>query len=221
MSSRSTSLLDTLNFACQFLGVDEVTNYETPENEGAKKVKRVLPRTIDEVQSGFYWQELIEVETLSSLSSDPLYDDRRSQFPQPTDCLRVLRVYPENSVGIPSTEIYGDGSVNYVMKDSFIVLSFETNNDTAINCEFIKRDDNPVNWTPELERCIAIQAAIRAGYNVKFDPNRKAELLQEYEQLVKPRAKLLQSKYRTNRNQLPIRHTSDYSRAYFYNPYGY
>lgn len=183
MSSRSNNLLDVLNLVLAKLGEIEDSSYENPDTDAGKKVKRILPSAIDEVQREYLWSELITSAPL--LSTDTEYE-----YEIPADSLRPLDIiFPELPIH-PYLESYSGA---YELKGNKVITMSA---DPIL--EYIKRSDDPTEWSSELEDCIVLNAAINSGYLVTDNSSLINSYTQKYESLNLPRAKTLQAKKNTN-----------------------
>lgn len=192
MTGRETNLLGILNLSLAHLGEDEVLSFESPDSEAGIKLKRFIYQSIDEVQSNYLWQELLSTKTLTADTTD--YYDGRNRFPLPDDCLRPLGLrLTSTTVSHPYITF---NQPEYLVEGDYIITSADD-----ADLFYIKRDDDPVNWTSELQRCVAMSAAIDAAYLITDEAGITKNLIQKFEQITLPRAKLLQSKYKRNRGK--------------------
>lgn len=182
------------------LGEDPITNIASPDTKAGIKLKVHLYTSIDEVQGSFFWQELITTETITADATD--HYDSRKRYALPANCLRPLGVrLQEGGSGLPSTtytKLMQKSDELYDVEANWLLTYAE-----SVDILYIKREDAPAEWTPELLNTIVHCAAVNAGQSITDDPQIVGNLLQKYEQLVKPRAKQLQSKYKTNDRELP------------------
>jgi len=189
MQGRSTSLLDILNLSLGFLGVDEVTDYDTPNSTAADKCKRFMLLAIDKIQRDYIWKELLTTETLVAVVDEPL------NYTIPSDCLRPMGAkLPLPST--PETWIGASVDLKYDVVGQDLVLNYETTDD--VEMFFVRRDDDPTKWSSELEESIALCVAMRACFLVTDNQNLMQQLTGDLLSLTLPKARELQSKYAKN-----------------------
>lgn len=201
MQSRAADITAVANKVLGLLGEDPTTDITVanPDTAAAIKLKVHLYDSIDEVQSSFYWQELIKAETITPDTED--HYDGRKRYALPDDCLRPLGVRCTEGASFPQTtytQMAQDSDDYYQVEGGWLLTYAE-----GVDVVYITRDDNPTNWTAELLRCVVHCASVNAGQAITDDSQLVANLIQKYEQLVKPYARRLQSKYKTNERLLP------------------
>lgn len=195
-------MTDVANRALGLLGEDPVSDITvgTPDTAAGIKLKVHLYDSIDEVQGSFYWHELVKAATVTADVED--HPDGRKRYDLPAECLRPLGVrLTDGTGGLPQTvytRMAHDTEDDYEIEAGYLLTYAE-----SVDLVYIRRSDNPTEWTPELLRCITHCAAINAGHAITDDPQIVSNLLQKYEQLVKPHARRLQSKYKTNVRKYP------------------
>ncbi len=194
--------MDVLNRALTLLGEKECTNWDSPSTGAGIKVKPWVLESIDEVISSFLWQEVmtsLDIEKEADLSPDG-----RSRFVLPSDCLRPLGYrYTGTEAGLPETAFTRMSGMGMDSNDYEIEGNELLTYGDEITLVYNRREDDPTKWTSELGRCIYHAAAINSGQSVTSDARIVANVLEKYERLVRPRARLLQSKYKKNAQFLP------------------
>jgi hypothetical protein len=198
MQGRLTSLLDAANRGLGVLGSPPFTNWETPENAGGIKIKPWLLEAIDEVQGEYLWQEVMTTVTITADATKAF--DGRDRFALPADCLRPLgfrfpiTTLPESAL----TKYFSMGENAYEIEGNWLLCYAD-----EIDFVYNKRQDDPTKWTAELGRVIYHCAAVNSGQSITSDAKIVSNVLERYIKLVKPLARLLQAKYRTNAKFLP------------------
>lgn len=186
MQGRSTSLLDVLNQSLALLGADADTSYDTPDTEAGLKMKPFIPRAIDEIQRAYFWQELLTQEVLV------LIVDETNKYAIPDSCLRPIGIKLDAEIE-QQLPYLGKRLLKYEVIGN-VVTSFAEEPELF----FIRRDDDPTKWSSELDDCICLASAVNAGFSITDN----APLIQmrqtQLETLVLPKARQLQSKYKTN-----------------------
>jgi hypothetical protein len=201
MQGRATNITEVANEVLGLLGEDPVTDITValPDTKAGIKLKVHLYTSIDEVQRSFYWQELTTPETIAADATD--HYDGRKRYALPANCLRPIGVRFNDSEPLPETtysKLMEKSDDFYGVEGNFLITSAE-----SVDILYIRREDNPTEWTSELQGCIVHAAAVNAGQSITGDPQIVSNVLQKYEQLVKPHAKRLQSIYKTNDRELP------------------
>lgn len=208
MQSRLSTLTDVLNRSLGLLGADDVTDYASPDTEAGRKLKPWVLESIDEVQGSFLWQEIMTTTNIAKDGTDAY--DGRSRFALPANCLRPLgfrhptTVLPETAF----TQAFNLEENEYEIEGNWLFAYGD-----EIDLVYNKREDDPTNWTAELGRCIYHAIAVNGGQHVTSDARIVQNVLEKYERLVRPRARLLQSKYKANARFLPRGFT--YIRSHF------
>lgn len=205
MAGRSTTITDIANLALSLLGEDAVADIASPETEAGEKLSRWLYQAIDEVESEYLWRELQTHAADVTADATDHYDGRK-RYALPTDCLRPLgfKITDDSSALNPLVrQIGGYDDLQYEVCGDFLV----TNMDSTIDIIYVKRSDTPTEWTPELERCVAYNAAIKAGQNITSDFGIVKNLIVYYQTRIEPKARRLQSKYKGNKKFLPRNYT--------------
>lgn len=206
MKGRSTSLLDIANKALGLLGEDSLTSIDPPDTEAGRKLMLFFYDSIDEVQSSFYWHELIEVVKVSDLDTN---DDDLPLLPE--DCLRPIHVSEGAFEDLPPTtftRLLEQTSYRYRVEAGALITPA-----TDANLYYIRRSDDPEEWTAELQRCVYHCAAVNASQLITQDSNIGRNILEKYEALVQPRARNLQSKYKNSGVKYPQRFNNNRIRA--------
>lgn len=202
-----TDDLGVLNYALAILGEDKVTAFDPgnsvdPDTDSGYKTARFYAIARDEVQSSFYWQELIEQTTLSVGS--PAQDEMgRYRYPLPTDCLRPMGVLAGTTSAATTTwhSIYQpqDSNILYLVRGDHIVTYGDGSD---LQFSYVAREENPAHWSPELTRTIAHNLAALAADLVTQDPEKVTRVTQQLEALVRPYNQMLQVAEKTN-DQVP------------------
>lgn len=205
MPGRSTTITDIANLALSLLGEDAVTDIADPDTEAGVKLKRWLYQSIDEVQSEYLWRELkTHVADVTPDATD--HYDGRKRYALPSDCLRPLgfKITDDSSALNPLVrQIGGYDDLEYEICGDFLI----TNMDSTIDIIYIQRNDTPTSWTPELERCVAYNVAIKTGQNITSDMGVVKNLIVYYQTRIEPKARRLQSHYKGNKKFLPRNYT--------------
>lgn len=202
MQGRANDLREVLNLGLGLLGEDPVTTiFPTPDTEAGKKLLRYLYVCIDAVQRDFYWHELI---TSTQITADATnHYDGRKRYALPEDCLRPLGVRLEGTGGLPATAytklVAQESEYHYDVEANFLITGAD-----SVNVVYIRRSDDPTEWTSELLDCIYHSAAAKAAQLIVQDAGIVQNVLQMFEVLIKPHARRLQSKYKSTERYLPV-----------------
>ncbi len=200
MQGRSATLTDIANKVLHLLGEDSVTDISSPDTAAGKKLAVFLYDSIDEVQGSFYWHELIATEEITADATD--HFDGRKRYALPANCLRPLGVRDGAGVtDLPETTLTRmahEGADFYDVEANWLLTY-----GSEVEILYIKREDDPTQWTAELQNCVIHAAAANSAQAITDDPNITRNALEKYERLVRPRARRLQSKYKTNEAILP------------------
>lgn len=201
MKGRSITLLEIANKALGLLGEDPITTLDPPDTEAGIKLLTFFYDSIDEVQSSFYWHELTAQVLIGEL-------DTANDLPMlPDDCLRPLGVLDGGLEGLEPTtltKMLEQSSYRYKVEGNALITPF-----TDGYLHYIRRSDDPTEWTAELQRCVYHCAAVNAAQLITSDSNIGSNILQKYEALVQPRARNLQSKYKNSGVKYPHRFTNN------------
>lgn len=202
--------LSVLNFALGLLGEGEVSDFNPdpdwstallPSTAAGRKVALFWYDAIDDVQQHYFWQELVNVETLTSATADAY-----GRYPHSLavtglqDMIRPMGVMAKSVAG--SAISYSDSQRLRNARDSNIAYSIS--GDTLysradiIELSFIKREVDPANWSSELARSIAFNLSTLAARSVTSDETIIRELLERYEIVVKPSQVALQASFGVN-----------------------
>ena len=185
MSSISTDLKDVLNLSLGLLGEDAITDYDNPDSEAGIKMKRFMEFSINEVQRDYLWSELSTQTAL--LSSDVDYE-----YDLPTDCLRPLGIRL-NTVGVELHPFFSNIEQSYILEGGKL-----TTYATEPELFYIRSEIDPTKWSSEMEHCITLKLAINSGLLVCDNGGLVQMYEQKYEAMSLPRAKMLQSRKKTN-----------------------
>lgn len=201
MQGRASNLVDVANLSLGLLGQPPITTLDPSADTAAgRKLAVFLYVAIDEVQRSFYWHELIKSKEIAAEAQD--HFDGRKRYALPADCLRPLGVRLEGESPLPEsafTQIVAQESeYNYDVEGDHLLTHA-----AGVHVVYIKRSDDPSEWTSELLDCIYHAAAVKAAQNITQDPGIVRNVLEAYEVMVKPRARRLQSKYKTTQTYLP------------------
>lgn len=195
MKSRAENLLAVANLSLGLLGEPPCTAWTPPDSKAGEKLSVFLPVAIDEAQSCFYWQELISHKVLSALPE--AHYDGRYRFSLPDDCLRPMRIRMETGAEPLPETIFSralECDQDYEIEGGLLLSHLE-----GVRLVYVRRSDEPAQWSAELLRCIYHLTAVNAGQSITQDSGITRNVLEKYETLVKPYAKLLQSRYKTNK----------------------
>ena len=186
MTGRSTSLLDVLNHALALLGADPDISYDSPDTEAGRKMKPMLLRSIDEIQRGYFWKELLTQEALTLVSGETIH------YSIPASALRPIgiKLAPDT---VQAYSALGALALAYEIIGQEVITIAE---DPELF--FIRREDDPTKWSSELDDSICLAAAVNSGFTITDNAELVKMRQTQLEQLVLPRARLLQSKYATN-----------------------
>lgn len=210
MTGSAQTDVDVLNLALGLLGENPVNSFDPdgatiPETEAGEKMARFYKESRDEVQSSYYWQELVTTSTLSvaSTSQDDL---GRYLYDLPTDTLRPIGVL-DGSTTAQSSTIYSifqpqDSNVRYFIRGNQVV-TYGSGADIFLT--YIKREADPSQWSAELLRSIYYNLAAVSAQAVTQNVDIARNVLEKYEVLVRPFAQMLQTKYKTNEPMMPSR----------------
>ena len=186
MTGRSNDLLDVMNQALALLGADPDTSYDNPDTAGGVKLKPFLPRAIDEIQRGYFWKELLTQNPLTAVVGE------EGRYDIPADCLRPIGIKLDPTVTQENPRYAG-----LMLKYEIVGQEVRT---IATDPElfYIRREDDPTKWSSELDDAVCLAAAVNSGFTITDNAPLVQMRQTQLEQLVLPRARLLQSKYATN-----------------------
>lgn len=198
MQGRLSTLLDVANRALGVLGAGVETNWDTPVTQQGIKVKPWVLEAIDEVQGEYLWQEIRDTVTIEA--EEEKAHSGLSRFALPADCLRPLGFrFPTDELPSSALTQYLEAGQNaYEIEGNYLLCYAD-----SVELIYNKRSDDPTEWTAELGRCIYHCAAVNSGQSITSDSGITGNVLQRYIKLVKPLARLLQAKYRSNTKFLP------------------
>lgn len=109
------SVVEIWNLALISLGVDRVLD-PLEESEGARKCAAVYPILRDDELSSHPWNFAINRKSLALTPDEPEYGFA-SSFQLPSDCLRVIELFPKYEYKVEGDRLLtnsGDASVMYI-----------------------------------------------------------------------------------------------------------
>jgi len=93
--------IDIASQALQLIGASPINSFSDP-GAGAKVASNIYESTLRNLLTSTYWTFTLKKQELNLLTSPPV-NEFQYQFQIPTDCLKVLKVYPQTYY-----KIYGD-----------------------------------------------------------------------------------------------------------------
>lgn len=186
MSSISTDLKDVLNLSLGLLGEDAITDYDNPDSEAGIKMKRFMEFSINEVQRDYLWSELSTQIALVTSGVDYEYN-------LPADCLRPLGIRLNATSAEALHPFFTKLEQSYVLEGGKL-----TTYASDPELFYIRSEVDPTKWSSEMEHCITLKLAVNAGLLVADNGGLVQMYEQKYEAMSLPRAKMLQSRKKTN-----------------------
>lgn len=175
---------DVANLAMALLGQPPLASIDST-TEAAKLARRVLPLVLREVEAEFRWAELVRVWAPSA-PLDDLSEDDWYRFTLPTSCLRVLEVLDDWPYRVEGQILITPAS--------------------APEVRYITYSEDPSAWSATLVRAVQYALAIECAPTLTEGQKMKAALVAEYEQRIRPRARLTNSRHATGTTFRPRRH---------------
>lgn len=211
MNNSVSTKVDVLNLALGLLGENAVNSYDpdsgiVPETEAGQKVAGFYNESVDEVMSGYYWQELIDSTEINVADGQDAYGRDYFNLSSIPDLLIPIGVIAKtvNGTVVSNSQPYQkfsrqpyDSNIRYSVYSDRIYTHAD-----EIIVSYIKRKNDPSDWSPELLRVIYHNLAINASFLVTNSVDLSQVLLNRFEVLVKPNATGLQKKFVTNDPQV-------------------
>lgn len=206
MNRSVSSPLDVLNLALGLIGEDPVSSFNPdtgvlPESKAGQKLSTFYKEAVDEVQSTYYWQELLATATLTTPTADA-YGRNIFDFSGETGLLVPIGVIAKTigATNVLTTQVASrfsrqpyDSNVRFSIQGNTVLTHAD-----EILLSYIKRESDPAKWSAELLRMTYYNLAINGSFLVVNDINLSNNLLQKFEMLVKPNAINLQRSTATN-----------------------
>ena len=148
--------IDIVNSALAELGESALSSM-SEDSEGAIVAGTIYDQVYHDLLSKAPWRFASKKATLSLLVSEPL-NEWESEYQLPADCLRVIRVYPDQDYDIYGDKLYaksGELDIDYVYKVS----------ETYLPAYFV--------------RLLVLELAVRMAMSITANASLKAGLNQE------------------------------------------
>jgi hypothetical protein len=173
------------NLALAKLGVSPVMSLDD-ETKQAQFAKRFFAQTRDEVMAAHRWNFAMRRSTLNRLADSP-ESGYLFAYQLPNDCLRVVQLN-----GYSPTEEEGEFSV----EDGAMLTDAET-----AQVRYIARVEDGGNYPPLFVDALAVKLASRLAGPLTGSRTLPSELLQEFEAIVGPKARMADvfEEHRTNK----------------------
>lgn len=189
---------DIANLALQHLGESRINSIEDSGDKVSRACRVNFNQARDEALQSARWSCAKTQATLSKLVELPLYK-WRAAYHLPADFIRL-------------TEI--EGCDAWTPKEYFdrqgrklLIGRGDDEDDMSetINIEYIARIEDTSLFDPLLVECIATLLAMKCARSITGSDSKQAELRREYEQVILPRAMMLNSQPLNSGVNHPIR----------------
>jgi hypothetical protein len=147
-----------------------IVNLQTDTGSAVETVRRFIFQVIREVQSEFRWGELTASVELESPIAE---NDDTYQYTLPSDYLRPA----------------SNRDQEYVIENGYLFTSVSEN----FPFRYIRYSENPEEWSGLLVKCVYFRLALEICMPITENVQKYNSLLQEYETVVFPRAKMVGS----------------------------
>jgi hypothetical protein len=147
-----------------------LTNIETDTGNHAEVIRLFIHQVIREVQSEFRWSELTKSVELESPIAE---NDDTYQYTLPSDFLRPA----------------SNRDQDYVIENGYLFTSVAEN----FPFRYIRYSENPAEWSGLMVKCVFFRLALEICMPLTENAQKYNSLLEEYEKVVFPRAKMVGS----------------------------
>jgi len=138
----ANSSVQIANMALQILGAKPIVSF-TEGTKFATMIESVYDTERDATQRAYPWNFAAKRAALARLETVPAFGFS-SQFQLPSDCLRVLEVFPETDFKIEGRMLLCDL--------------------TAVSIGYTARIESPVTWDANFKSAFAAKLAMRIAY---------------------------------------------------------
>lgn len=175
------SLTEFVNRALAIVGHSVYLKSFDEDTPLARQIRNIFQQSMDEAQSEFDWQELVNTITVVPQKDS----DSRYYIDIPQDCLNVIKL--ENQ------RYYMEGNRIYIPTDSIYRLLPETatNGTWSVKLRYLARSKAVESWSTQLVQACATKLAVDICGFTK--PDMRQSLEDRYYRLVLPEAKRIQS----------------------------
>jgi hypothetical protein len=147
-----------------------LTNIETDTGNHAEVIRLFIHQVIREVQSEFRWSELTKSVELESPIAE---NDDTYQYTLPSDFLRPA----------------SNRDQDYIIENGYLFTSVAEN----FPFRYIRYSENPAEWSGLMVKCVFFRLALEICMPLTENAQKYNSLLEEYEKVVFPRAKMVGS----------------------------
>jgi len=133
------------NLALTQLSTARITSLDE-NSENARKCKAIYEMVRDSLLADHNWNFARAEKELALIDETPVSEDWAYIFQLPVDCLRVMRMEEDEQFAIFGDRLY-------------------TNSDEA-KIEYIKRETNPVKYSPMFVKALAARIASDLSYGI-------------------------------------------------------
>lgn len=179
--SAMPSPTDICNFALLHIGETSIISLTEDTDKTTRVCATAYPQARDEALMTAPWPCAKRQETLSRLSADPAFT-WASAYQLPNDFLRLTVIASCNAWD--QTEYFDRQGDKLMLKNGW----FTDDEASTINIEYIHRLEDSTKFDPLLVECIAIILAMKIVRSLTGSDTKAAQLRQEYEQVILPRA---------------------------------
>lgn len=187
------SKTELLNEALTRVGQEPVNNITDTTSPTARLGNRLFNDAVRELARMHPWNFLMKRATLTANTTGPIAEFTYS-YNLPTDCVRLVRV---------------NGAQDDYVEDIHKVVgrTVETDAD-SVKIEYVAYTDDTSKFDPLFQAALVVLLASKLASRIGKDPARSQALIQEFEQVLLPRAMHVDSNERKRRKMPPYRNSS-------------
>lgn len=180
------------NLALQHLGETSIISIDDTGDKASRVCGLIYPQARDEALQTAPWSCAKKQATISRQVTDPLYK-WSAAFQLPADFIRLIEI---------------DGEIAWEPAEYFDRMGDDllTNTDeVTLGIEYIFRQTDATKFDPLLVECIALIMAMKMARSLTGSDTKAAQLREEYERVVLPRARTLNATQIYTGKNHPIR----------------
>ena len=188
---------DIANLALQHLGESRIISIDDTGDKVSRTCGVTYPQARDEALATAPWSCAKKQAALTKLATAPLYK-WQAAYQLPADFIRLIEIDGTNAWG-PSE--YFDRMGNQLLTGN------EDSDEpgTTLHIEYIFRQEDATTYDPLLVECLALIMAMKMARTLTGSDTKAAQLREEYERVVLPRARTLNATQLYTGKNHPIR----------------
>jgi len=169
----ATSDVAIANLALTKIGDLRITSL-SDNTKPAREVNAVYSMLRDKLQRTYNWRFCVKRAVLAAESTAPVFD-YSSQYPVPSDCLRILQInayYPAPDL----SDLISSGGQEYVLEGGKIL----TRNSGSMNLRYLARISDPTKFDTSFDEAFASSIAYNVAEALTQSDSKKNAALRDY-----------------------------------------